>query len=433
MSVSKILYKSFYWKLFQFLISFLITVVLARLFKPAISKEFYSLLYLLSLITVFFTFGLDISLNYFISRRELRLKQARIIIILVTLIALILSLPFIYFYYRTSLAGVFTIYEVVLFSGLQIGGGLLSVLSGTILTAFNRNHIATASLVLFNFIMLVSILVLNHFENIIHLVRAIFYAWYILVFVQGFSLFIYSGFKFSSKPLLHENTTVKLSKLIRFSYTAFITNFIFLVAGRLPVFILPLFAGSAQIGNFIHAYKLLEYMGAVVSFISFPLVAITAGQNKNNIQSLVLFLVRVFNTATIIFSLGVLALGHVLFPLIFGKEFSSMYGVTICLIPAFVAYCSSSFFTAYFYGIGHLKYNFISACVLIFTILISLFPLAKYYGINGAAMALSIGYVASLLVDKYFFKKQHSFSMRDIFFIRRSDLSSLFSVLMNRI
>src|SRR5688572_12257295 len=87
MSLSKVLYKTFHWKAIHLLSSFLTTVALATILKSTGSAAFYSLLYFFSLLTVFFSFGLDIGLNYFIVKKELSPHYASAIIIVVTILA----------------------------------------------------------------------------------------------------------------------------------------------------------------------------------------------------------------------------------------------------------------------------------------------------------------------------------------------------------
>src|ERR1700753_1405603 len=108
MSVSSVLYKSFYWKLLHFLISLFTTIALAHILKPAGSAMFYSLLYFFSLIIAFFSFGLDISLNYFIARKELASGTAFIIILILAALALLISLPYVYFFYTPASTVIFS-------------------------------------------------------------------------------------------------------------------------------------------------------------------------------------------------------------------------------------------------------------------------------------------------------------------------------------
>src|ERR1700743_1711128 len=89
MTFGNILYKSFYWRAIQMGSSFVLNILIARLLQSTNSAEFYSLLYILGLITSFFTFGLDIGLNYFIARGQLPLSTARRIIIGIPVVALV--------------------------------------------------------------------------------------------------------------------------------------------------------------------------------------------------------------------------------------------------------------------------------------------------------------------------------------------------------
>lgn len=90
MSDAKILYKSLYWKSLQYASSFLVNIFLARLLGAVVAAEFYTTLYWLSFIISFFTFGLDISLNYYLSRNQVSSRTALRIVLALVLLALLI-------------------------------------------------------------------------------------------------------------------------------------------------------------------------------------------------------------------------------------------------------------------------------------------------------------------------------------------------------
>jgi O-antigen/teichoic acid export membrane protein len=425
MSVSGILFKSFYWKAFHFLISFLTTIALAHILKPAGTASFYSLLYLFALIISFFSFGLDISLNYFIVRKQLGSRTASRIILIIAAIALLIALPCIYFFYTPGVAVIFSIKDILFFAGLQIAGGILTSLAGSIFTAHHHNYIATKILVVFSVAFLITTLIVSYFPSI-RINTIIFYIWYIAIFIQGLYMFLYSYYKYP-EAVIQERVIVLLKKVFRFSFAAFVVNFIFFASGKLPALIIPYWVTANEAGNYIQAYKLLEYAGAVVAFIYFPMVAVAAREEEGNSEKIVLLLVRLFNTITVTGSIVLVLLGKIAFPFIFGYSFISMYGVFICLIPALIASCSSAFFTAYFFGKGYLKYNLLSACILLMSLLLLLYPLTKMYGIKGAAVALSAGSILSIAVDIYYYRKKYNCQLTDMLFVTKKDISLIYS------
>lgn len=429
MSVSKVLYKSFYWKLLQFVLSFLTTVVLARILKPEISAAFYSLLYTFSLIAVFFSMGLDISLNYFISKKELSVPNANTIIALVTIVALVIFLPVIYFFYHPAFSVNFDKKELVLLGGLQIVAVLLTTLSGSIFTAYRQNHLAAKISVFFSVLFLVLVSLLKFGTDIFSIKTGIFYSWYIVSFLLGVFLFLYSNYRYNKSGSFYSWSVAPIKKIIRFSFITFLINFVFYASAKLPVFLLPYWVDANAIGNYIQAYKLLEYIFAIVSFIYFPLVAMTTVEENEKMKLVILLLIRVFNTLAVLLSFIAVLYGRIIFSFIFGPAFGAMYGVFICLIPALIASCSSPFFTAYFFGKGYLKYNLFSASSFLISLLILFFPLTQYYGIKGAAFALSGASVCSLLVDIYIFRKIHRFRISEILFINRKDINNLRTII----
>ena len=99
MPVGKILYQSLQWKSLQFFTAFVVNIVFARVLHSVVAGEFYSLVYLLSLIISLFTLGLDISLNYYLSRKQMNGVTARRIIVAVTLPAVAISLMLLWLFH----------------------------------------------------------------------------------------------------------------------------------------------------------------------------------------------------------------------------------------------------------------------------------------------------------------------------------------------
>ncbi|MBS1599896.1 MAG: hypothetical protein JST75_16840 [Bacteroidetes bacterium] len=114
--------------------------------------------------------------------------------------------------------------------------------------------------------------------------------------------------------------------------------------------------------------------------------------------------------------------GKILFPYIFGQSFNEVYFLFILLIPGLFAACSSSFFTAYYFGTAKLKYNFVSALIYFISMLILFLALIKILGVKGPAVAFSIASVFSLLYDAFVFKKIHQYNISEILFAKKSDI-----------
>jgi O-antigen/teichoic acid export membrane protein len=425
MAMMRILYKSFYWKILQFVTSFIVNIIFVRIFRSSISAEFYSLVYTFSLAIAFFSFGMDIGLNFYLSKRQISLVTANRIIILALILALSVSLPLIRLFIRPSGYPSLTMGYLMLFAGLYIAGGLLTALSGAIFTAHNQNHIPSQTGFVFNALMIVLALATNSLFARHSVIPILFIIYFIASFAQGFFLFLYSWWIYTRVYIKPLQVAIPFQQILKFSFSAFVINFIFYAGSRLSLYLIPYEMLPADRGNYIQAYKLVEYVGLSAAFVYYPFMNLAAGEDKKKIDAIVQFLVRLSNSLVLAFGIFAAACGWWLFPFIFGRSFDRVYPIFLWFLPGLFAVCSSTFFTAYFFGRGRLTYNFVSACILMGAMAAFYFPLMKRWGGSGAALAFSLATLLSLWYDIGRFGKLVNYRVSDILFVGKTDLATI--------
>ncbi|MDO6431461.1 hypothetical protein Q4E93_12730 [Flavitalea sp. BT771] len=425
MPVGKILYQSLQWKSLQFLTSFLVNIIFARALHASVAAEFYSLVYFLSLIISCSTLGLDISLNYYLSRKEMDGATARRIMLAVTGMALLISLSLLAIsssrYAHLGLA------QVLLLSGLHIAGGLLTVLAGAVFTAAGKNHVPARIAFVFNVLLAGLGLYCSSRYTGQSLIFLLFCLYFISSFGQGILLFLLSfhlAFGAGHDP-------IALKTILRFSFLAFVTNLLFFIAARLYIYMLPYFFSPHWQGNYIQAYKIVEYLGLAMSFTYYPFIALVAGvgEGRAKMKAYLLLLVRLSNTVVLAFCLVATAGGPWLFPLLFGPSFDRMAGIFNGFILGLFAVCSSGFFTAWFFGSGHIRYNLVSACIQLLGMPLFFFLLNGPASPERTAIAFSLSSILSLAYDLWIFRKAFPFHAREILLIRKADVKMLHSFL----
>jgi O-antigen/teichoic acid export membrane protein len=431
MAVGKILYKSVYWRSLQVILSFFINLFLVRHFQSSISAEFYSFIYVLSLCSSFFTLGLDIGLNFFLASRRLSPRAARRIIISVAVLALLICLPLLAVYFRPESYPDISLGKWLCFAACQIAGVLLTSLSGTIFTAHDQSYVPAQYSFGINLALaaLVFSMPLLFGVNGHRLVENLFFLYFGFSLLQGLILFVVAmnrypdtaaGIPDERERLLTGPAGIRT--MLRYSFMAFITNFIFFVGGRLCIYLLPYWVDNDSLGNYIQAYKLVEYLSLLASFLYYPFIALVAGRRHTRTREwLLLFLVRLSNTAVLLFCLLMLIVGRSLLPFVYGYSFHRMYGIFICFIPGLFPVCSSTFFTAYFYGAGRLRYNFVSGCIQLGTVFILFILLTRQWGVYGAAIAFSLAGLVSMAYDCIVFRKESPYRLRELFLARMPD------------
>lgn len=362
--------------------------------------------------------GLDISLNFYLARGEFSSAAAMKIIGVLTSLAVLVGLPFLFLFYRLSGHPGLSIGQLFLFSAFQIVGSLLGSLSASLFTAYGDNHFPSRIGCIINVIMGTTVFVLHYYFSGDMIIKDIFFIYFLLMFLQGLFLYFYAGHLYRGKG----RDSIGLPTLLRFSFIAFLTNFIFFLGARIGLYLLPYFATLPERGNYIQAFKVVEYLSTLASFLYYPFIMIVASARKEEMAGKLLFLVRLSNTLILLFCLLILSAGWWLFPFVFGASFTGMYGILIGFIPGLFAACSSTFFTAYFYGTGHLKINLLSACIQLLSAGLLLFLLTGSLAIRGAAWAFSGASVLSMIYDCVELKKYSHYDLADLLLIRRQDI-----------
>jgi len=198
MPIAQNLFRNFYWKSFQFIISFIINVVLVRWFQSSISGEFYSFIYLLSICVFIFTLGFDISINYFLARRQLKLRSAYLVMFGMVALALLICLPVIR---QIVLRGNYPQLEAsrfLLYASLYIAGNLFSVFAGAVFNAFEQGYQPAKLSAIVNAVMLLLAVVLSlNLDRAVWIGR-IFMVYFAFSFLQGILILVWSAFRFSN-------------------------------------------------------------------------------------------------------------------------------------------------------------------------------------------------------------------------------------------
>lgn len=417
MAFGRILYKSFYWRIIQLGSSFLQNILLARLLLSTAYAEIFSLVYIFSLVSGFFTFGLNIGLNYFVARGDLPIRAARGLILKVTGLALVAGTGLLYVFRDAFAHPGLSVTTMLFFGGCQVVGILLTTLAGTVFTAKERNHLPMQLAVAANIGLIILALVDYQVFSGAQARLYLFGLYFGFTLIQGLVLF----FRMAGLHSEPGKVNVTTGALFRFCFLSFGIGFLFLLGGRITLYLLPYQTTAAELGNYIQVYKCVEYLGYITAFLYYPMVTLAAGKDSPDTKKKVLLLVRLSNTLVLLVSIGGIALGAWVFPWVFGASFGGMYVLFWGFIPGMFAVCSSSFLTAWYYGAGHIRYNLFSAIVQLAMALLLYFVLTPRWGPRGAALAYSGGALASFAYDCWIFRRFHRFGVRDLLFIRPAD------------
>jgi O-antigen/teichoic acid export membrane protein len=112
-----------------------------------------------------------------------------------------------------------------------------------------------------------------------------------------------------------------------------------------------------------------------------------------------------------------------IFEHIFGPSFNHMYRPLCLLMPGITGLALQCMLSAYFSGINRVRVNVYGALAGLFTVVIADSLLIPRYGIDGAAIASTIAYLASLALSMVYFSRKNRIGLLQFFRFRRNDLA----------
>jgi O-antigen/teichoic acid export membrane protein len=175
---------------------------------------------------------------------------------------------------------------------------------------------------------------------------------------------------------------------------------------RLDQILISNFFSTTQLGLYVVAQSIANFTTILAnSFktILLPIVAKTpAFKEKIRTISQTLRKFNLVNTAMLVVSI---VLVPFLLVWVYGKAFKQSELLAILLLCGFYFLNIKTVMTAAVQGLGRPFYVSISDFAGLFVLLILVYPLSKWYGINGAAIAVGISYMAQFISIYILYKK----------------------------
>lgn len=175
---------------------------------------------------------------------------------------------------------------------------------------------------------------------------------------------------------------------------------------RLDQILISNFFSTTQLGFYVVAQSIANFTTILAnSFktILLPIVAKTPAF-KEKIRTINQTL-RKFNLVNTIMLVVSIVLVPFLLVWVFGKAFKQSELLAILLLCGFYFLNIKTVMTAAVQGLGRPFYVSISDFAGLFILLILVYPLSKWYGINGAAIAVGISYMAQFISIYILYKK----------------------------
>ncbi|MET0300603.1 MAG: hypothetical protein ABW036_12605, partial [Flavitalea sp.] len=385
--MKKLLYQGIFWRGLNYLTVFMVTIVIARLFKAGNSGEINYLINNLALLILITTFSLESSTTYFSAKEEISQPVLISTSLLMVLFCMIISAVATKFFLRPGES--FAWIPAILYCG---GIALMNYFTGLFSSHYNYIVPNLVSVVVNLLIVIVTMiwpaeLVADNASLFIKVYFASF-------LVTGSVLSVLymrkygGGFRLASAG--------ELKKLFGYAGFALLTNLIFFLVYRVDYWFVNRNCTPEQLGNYIQVSKLVQIFLLVPGVLAGVIFTTTARETAHEHLRNTQLLSRLLLTAYVSVLLVLSVFGKWLFPFVYGESFGLMYVPFLLLIPGIITLSTLSLVAAFNAGKGRISLNLAGAVFALVIIITGNMMFSARFGIYAAAVISSTGYTAYL-------------------------------------
>jgi O-antigen/teichoic acid export membrane protein len=189
------------------------------------------------------------------------------------------------------------------------------------------------------------------------------------------------------------------------------------------------YSDMSDLGNYIQVGKIGQLFFILPSILAAVVFPMTASGKKENINEKMQLLSRGLVLFYCIACLFLAATGYWLFPLVFGKTYGHMYQPFLLFIPGIISYSVIHLLAAYYGGKKVLSINFWGNVIALAVIITGDILFIPSYGIEGAAVVSSTGYICYMLYMMFAHIKKYGSSFSDFLMFKKSDAQLLYKIL----
>ncbi|MEJ8843917.1 polysaccharide biosynthesis C-terminal domain-containing protein [Lacibacter sp. H375] len=431
MKLATALSKSILWRGFYFLSVMLLNILVARHFQSDGSGQIYYIINLLSFSLIIISLCLEAPMGYYLSQQKLNETQLAAISVAWTIL-IMFPAWFIIHSLEVPKEGI-----------LQLAGFHFSAtafLTGNLLiTFFISLFYAKMDFVLPNLLLvavnlLLIVLVPNNdwvkgFMSDEKYVQVYFLGF----FMQGFLLMIAFLFRYFTLSDLKRIPAELIKPFMSFALIAVVTNSMTFLMYRIDYWFVNKYCDDADLGNYIQACKLAQLFFIIPSILAAVVFPMTASGRREEMNEKMQLLSRGLILFYCIACLGLVAVGYWLFPFVFGETFNKMYLPFLLLVPAILSYSVIHLLAAYYSGKKVLSVNFKGNLLALIIIIGGDLLAIPRFGITGAAIVSSIGYICYMSFILLMHRKEYKSSFADFLFFRKKDGQLFYKLLMEKI
>jgi O-antigen/teichoic acid export membrane protein len=209
---------------------------------------------------------------------------------------------------------------------------------------------------------------------------------------------------------------------IRYGAQGQIANLAQLFNYRLDQFLVAAFVSRAGVGLYAVAVGLSESVWWLSSSVALVLMPRLTEMEYREATAMTPLACRNTVLASVLGAIALIAVSPLAINLLFGDEFSAAQTPLILLMPGIIAACATRVLGSYLFSQGRIIYNTYATFIALGLTIVLDFALIPSLGVDGAAIASSIAYIASLLATLYWYRQVSGGSIIEALVVRPSDV-----------
>ncbi|HEX4958869.1 MAG TPA: polysaccharide biosynthesis C-terminal domain-containing protein [Lacibacter sp.] len=422
MNLSRLFASNLVWRGTYLFTSLLVTIFLSRYLQAYAMGWLFYFISILTFLFMALSFGIDSAITYLVAKGEIDTGRMQVFIWCWVLLVSILTAAGAVFYFQegnewasaTQLAGM-----TVLF----VSGNLIITFYNALFYSKHEYKLPNVVFIVVNIFLLLLLLMPQWFQ--LSASRFIF-LYFCLYLLQGLVVVLLFNLTFSHRYLLQFPTKEQRQQLFRYSHLAFFAGLLFYLVTRIDYWFIDYFThDTVALGNYIQASRLVQLFQLLPAVLAAGIFPIAASGYVQQMREGILKLSRVIVLLYFVLLSLLAATGQWLFPFLFGSSFSKMYHIFLLLIPGLMALSLLALMAAYFAAVNQVRRNLVISVTGLVMIVVADVLLIPRFGIYGAAVASSIGYLACFIIAYIYFAGDGSISVRDVMVFKKQDIKFL--------
>lgn len=433
MTFEKLLQQSLVWRGFYFFTVLLVNVFLGRYLQADGSGWIYYVSNIFSLVVLVSSLSMESAFTFFASGNLISRHKLAWLSLLWSVVLAFVILGGMWLYFNVLQTKTYINQQAYMLYAIAYVCGILLTNFFTVLFYAYKNFLLPNLLMGVVNLLLIGGIVALHSRGQAEQITDLYFFVFLL---QGLLLAImfmwmHRSFSKPALPVLREYRS-----LFKYALVALAGNLIFFLVYRIDYWFVkhnPQSCTPEDLGNYIQASKLGQFMMVIPQILASAIFPQTAsGQLRAEVNKSILVLLRIFLQVFAVIALITMLIGNQLIIFIFGDTFNNVATPLLLLIPGIAAIAILTMLSAYFSGKGKVRINVEGATLALVIVVAGDIVLIPHYGIIGAAIVSTIGYLANTLYALWHFYKDYQLTTKEVLAFSRSDWQWLVKMLANK-